>query len=261
MMCDLVARTSWSNIENNYCVDTIIIFDLSYNMNITITVTFMNQAMLCHAFFFFPPKYYSHKSCTIFHIDLYVFNIHTKTPNVTNKLYHVKRSASFKMNLLESHTAEWIIFAMTEKSVCLPLFKTPFTTVVLNGFLLSMKGLSSTNQSPFPSFFWLGGTNNAAKPNCVIPTEDDGSSNDSRSFGKLICYLNQGNTALKEAAIVSKMQTQEINEKLLSRKQQSCQKCKHRQSHFDFPNTDSKKISTWISLLKRNNLLAKLCFS
>jgi hypothetical protein len=45
------------------------------------------------------------------------------------------------------------------------------------------------------------------------------------------------------------------------RKQQSCQKCKHRQSHFDFPNTDSKKISTWVSLLKRNNLLAKLCFS
>ncbi len=31
------------------------------------------------------------------------------------------------------------------------------------------------------------------------------------------------------------------------RKQQSCQKCKHRQSHFDFPNTDSKKVSTWVS--------------
>ncbi len=48
---------------------------------------------------------------------------------------------------------------------------------------------------------------------------------------------------------------------LLSRKQQSCQKCEHWQSHFDFPNTDSKKISIWVSLLKRNNLLAKLCFS
>ncbi len=43
------------------------------------------------------------------------------------------------------------------------------------------------------------------------------------------------------------------------RKQQSHQKCEHRQSHFNFPNTDSKKISTWVSLLKRNNLLAKLC--
>jgi hypothetical protein len=46
----------------------------------------------------------------------------------------------------------------------------------------------------------------------------------------------------------------------LLRKQQSCQKCEHRQSHFDFPNTDSKKISTWVSLLSRNNLLVKLCF-
>jgi hypothetical protein len=60
--------------------------------------------------------------------------------------------------------------------------------------------------------------------------------------------------------LCQKMQTQEINETLLSRKQQLCQKCKHRQSHFDFPNTDSKKISTWVSLLKRNDLLAKLCF-
>ncbi len=29
---------------------------------------------------------------------------------------------------------------------------------------------------------------------------------------------------------------------------------------LDFPNTDSKKISTWVSLLTRNNLLANLCF-
>jgi hypothetical protein len=35
----------------------------------------------------------------------------------------------------------------------------------------------------------------------------------------------------------------------------------HRQSHFNFPNIDSKKISTRVSLLKRNNLLAKLYFS
>ncbi len=30
---------------------------------------------------------------------------------------------------------------------------------------------------------------------------------------------------------------------------------------LDFPNTESKKISTWVSLLKRNDLLANLCFS
>jgi hypothetical protein len=59
---------------------------------------------------------------------------------------------------------------------------------------------------------------------------------------------------------VSKIQTQEINETLLSRKQQLCQKCEHRQSHFDFPNTDSKKISTWISLLKRNNFSSQVVF-
>ncbi len=56
------------------------------------------------------------------------------------------------------------------------------------------------------------------------------------------------------------MWTQEINETLFSKKQQLCQKCKHRQSQLDFPNTDWKEISTWVSLLKRNKLLAKLWF-
>jgi hypothetical protein len=92
-MCDFIARTNWSNIERNYFVHTIIIFDLSYYTNITITVTFMNHLMLCRAFFLFLPKYYPHKSCTIFHINLYVFNIHTEIPKGTNKLNHVKRLA------------------------------------------------------------------------------------------------------------------------------------------------------------------------
>jgi hypothetical protein len=94
-MCDFFTRTNWSNIESNYFVDTIIIFDLSYYTNMMVTVTFVNQATLCCAFFFFPPKYYSHKSCTIFHINLYLFNIHTKIPNDTNELYHVKQLAIF----------------------------------------------------------------------------------------------------------------------------------------------------------------------
>ncbi len=34
-------------------------------------------------------------------------------------------------------------------------------------------------------------------------------------------------------------------------------KCKHHQLHFDFLNTDSKKISTWVSLIKRNDLHGK----
>ncbi len=36
----------------------------------------------------------------------------------------------------------------------------------------------------------------------------------------------------------------------------SCQKCKHRQSHFDFLNN-----AYWVSFFKRNNLLAKIYFS
>jgi hypothetical protein len=90
-------------------------------------------------------------------------------------------------------------------------------------------------------FFGLGVPNNAAKPNSVVPTGDHGSSYDGHSSGKLIVIL--------------------INETLFARKQQSCQKCEHGQSHFIFPNTDSKKFFTRVSLLKRNNSLAKLCFS
>ncbi len=95
-MCDFIARTNWSNTESNFFVDTIVIFNLSYYTNITITVTFLNQATLCRAFLFYPPKYYSHKSCTIFHIDLYVFNIHMEISNGTNELYYVKWLAVFQ---------------------------------------------------------------------------------------------------------------------------------------------------------------------
>jgi hypothetical protein len=176
MMCDFVARTNWSNIKSNYFLDTIIIFHLSYYTNITITVIFVKQAMLCRAFSFVSPENYPHKSGAIFHINLYVFNIPTEIPNCANKLNHVKRLASFKTNFSKSHMAEWIIFAVTGISVCSPLFKTSFATLVLNGFLLLMKGSSSTNWLPFPSFYFgLGVTNNAAKPNCLVPTGDDGS--------------------------------------------------------------------------------------
>jgi hypothetical protein len=50
-----------------------------------------------------------------------------------------------------------------------------------------MKGFSSTNWLPFPSFFFgLRVTNYAAKPNCIVPIGDKGSSNEDRSSGKLI---------------------------------------------------------------------------
>jgi hypothetical protein len=71
--------------------------------------------------------------------------------------------------------------------------------------------------------FGLGVTNNGAKPNCVVPIEDDGSLNEGCSTGVLIVI--------------------KINETQLSWKQQSCQKCEHRQSHFDFLNN-----AYWVSL-------------
>jgi hypothetical protein len=57
----------------------------------------------------------------------------------------------------------------------------------LNGLLLLMKDLSLTNWSPFPSFILgLDATNNAAKPDCIDSTGDNGSLYDSHSSGKLI---------------------------------------------------------------------------
>ncbi len=137
---------------------------------------------------------------------------------------------SFKTNLSESHMAEWIIFAITRISVCSPLFKTFFTTVVLNGFLLLMKGLSSTNRLPFPSFFldlmWqamlpsptasfqqgtmvLRMTVVALASSLLFKSMkhcSQGSSNRVKNSNT----RNQWNTALKEAAIMSKMWTPAI---------------------------------------------------
>ncbi len=96
MMCDFVARPNWSNIESNYFVNTIIIFNLSYDINIMITVTFVSQTTLCRAFSFFLPENYPHKSGAIFHINLYILSIHTDVSNSTNKLNHVKWLAVFQ---------------------------------------------------------------------------------------------------------------------------------------------------------------------
>jgi hypothetical protein len=96
MMCDFVTRTNWSNIESNYFANTIIIFNLSYCTNITITITFVNQPMLCCALFFFPLEMYPQKSGAIFHIDVYIVGIYTEAPKGINKLYHVKQLAVFQ---------------------------------------------------------------------------------------------------------------------------------------------------------------------
>ncbi len=45
-MCYFVARTNWSNIESNYFMHSIIVRNLPYYTNVTITVTFINQVTL-----------------------------------------------------------------------------------------------------------------------------------------------------------------------------------------------------------------------
>ncbi len=95
-MCDFVARTNWSNIESKlFCrhhnnLQPLLLHE--YNNYFYILQS--SDTVLYNLFF--PPKYYLHKSCTIFHINLYVFNIHTEISNVTNELYHVKRSPIFQ---------------------------------------------------------------------------------------------------------------------------------------------------------------------
>jgi hypothetical protein len=55
--------------------------------------------------------------------------------------------------------------------------------------------------------FGLGVTNDATKPDCILPLGDDGSLNRGRSYSELIVI--------------------KINEAQLSWKQKSCQKCKN----------------------------------
>jgi hypothetical protein len=77
-------------------------------------------------------------------------------------------------------------------SVCPPLFKVFFSTVVLNGFLLLMNGSSLTILSLLLSFFFeLGVTKDAAKSNCVLPIGDDGSLNGRCSSSELIVKINK----------------------------------------------------------------------
>ncbi len=204
MMCNFVARTNRSKIKSNYFIHTIIVFDLPNYTNVTITITFINQAMLCHTFVLFLLENDPHKSSAIFQIDLYVFFIHMEIPNSTNKLNHVEWLSVFQNKLFVIPYGRMNHLCHHWNKCMLKIVQKPFTAVVLDGFLLLMKGSSSTARSWFPSIcFGLGVTNKAAKPDCVLSIGDDGSSYKDRSSGKLI--------------------TTKINETLLSWKQQLCQ--------------------------------------
>ncbi len=68
MMCYFVPKTNWLNIESNYFMH-IIELNLPYYMNVTITVTFVNQVTLSRTFLLFPPENYPHKSGAIFQVN------------------------------------------------------------------------------------------------------------------------------------------------------------------------------------------------
>ncbi len=152
-MCGLIARTNWSNIKSNYFVHTVIIFNLSYYTNIMITFTFVNQPTLHPAFFFFLqriPRRNPVPSST----SICTYLVHTREFLMApTNLTMCSGWPSFKRNLLNSRMVEWIVFIFTGISVCSPLFNTLFAIVVLDGFLSSKKGSSSTNWSQSPSFF------------------------------------------------------------------------------------------------------------
>ncbi len=130
---------------------------------------------------------------------------------------------SFKTNRLKFHMAEWIIFAVTGMSICSPSFGAPFTSVVLDCFLLSMKGLSSMNWSLFPLFFFTW-----CDKRCCQSQLD--CSNRGHWFFVWWSLLRQAHCYQKSMYITQ-----------LSWKQQSCQKCKHKQSQFDCRNAN------WVS--------------
>jgi hypothetical protein len=185
-------------------MNTIIIFNLSYYTNITITITFMNQLMLCHAFFFFPPENYLHKSCAIFHINLYILTIHTEVPSSNNKLNYMKWSAvlqnkplSFRDSKMNHICHYWNKRMLTIVQITFCNRRAQWLPLINERFVINKSVAVSI------IFFGLGVTNDAAKPNCALPIGEDGSSNDGRSSGKLIVI--------------------KINEAQLSRKQQLCQ--------------------------------------
>jgi hypothetical protein len=63
---------------------------------------------------------------------------------------------------------------------------------VLDGFFLLTKGSSSINPlPPLLPLFRFGVTNDVAKPECILPVGDDGSSNKHSFSSKLIVEINE----------------------------------------------------------------------
>ncbi len=210
-MCNFVARTNRWNIESNYFVHTIIVFDLSYYRNVTITVTFVNQVMLCCAFVLFSPESYQHKSGAIFHIDLYVFYIHMEIANGTNELNHVKRSAVFQ-------NKPFAIPHGRINHLCCHWNKRMLTIVKNTFYSRRAQWLPLVNEwfvidnlvAVFIFFFWTWFDKQCCQAQ-LRPSNRGWWFFIWWSFlRKACCYQYLWNTAILEAAVVSKMQTPAI---------------------------------------------------
>ncbi len=210
VMCDFIARTNWSNMESYYFMDTIIIFDHSYYLNIMITVTFVNHPTLCCAFFFHP-TYYPHKSCTIFHTDVYILSIHTEVPNSTSKLNHMKWLAIYqnkpfafphgRMNQL-CHYCYKGMLTIVQITFCnrcpglLPLVDERFIMEELVAILIF--------------FCWTWCDKQCCQTQLHLFNREWRFFVWGLFFQRAHCYQNQWSNALNKAANVSKMQTPAI---------------------------------------------------
>jgi hypothetical protein len=159
---------------------------------------------------FFSPENYPHKSGAIFHIDLYVFNIHTEIPNGNNKLNHVKQLAVFQ------NKPFWIPYGRMNHLCC--DWNKHMLTIVWNTLCNRYAWWLSLLNERFvldklvaiSIFFWTW----CDKQCCQAQLHPSSRGRWFFVWGSFIrqahCYPNQWNNALMEAAIVSKMRTPAI---------------------------------------------------
>ncbi len=169
-----------------------------------------------------------------------VLSIHTEVSNSTNKLNHVKRSAVFQnkpftcwdsiMNHLCCYWDKHIL-TIAEITFCNP--HAQWLPLVDKRFIINKSIAVSI------TFFWTWCDKQCCQA-WLCPSNGTMVLQMGVVFQRARCYWNQWSIALMEAVIMSK--------------------CKQRHSHYDFLNTVSKKDSNWVSLLKRNDLLAKVFF-
>jgi hypothetical protein len=156
----------------------------------------------------FSPDNYPHKSGAIFQINLYVFNIHKEIPNGINKLNHVKRLAVFQNESFTIPYKRMNHLCHQWNKHMLTIVQNTFYSHCGQWFPLVNERFVINNSVAIPIlFFELSVTNNAAKPNCVLPIGDNGSLYKGCSSGELFVMKINETQLLCKAAVVSLMQT------------------------------------------------------